>query len=43
VTARRIIDYRQANGPIQSLEQLRDAKVINNSMYDKTRDLVAVR
>jgi competence protein ComEA len=43
VTARRIIDFRQANGPIQSVEQLRDAKVINNSMYDKIRDLVTVR
>jgi len=41
VTARKIIDYRQANGRITSVEQLRDAKVINNSMYDKIKDLVS--
>jgi competence protein ComEA len=42
VTARKIIDYRQANGRISSVEQLRDAKVITNSMYEKIKDLVTV-
>ncbi len=42
VTAKKIIDYRQANGRITSAEQLRDAKVINNSMYEKIKDLVTV-
>ncbi len=42
VTARKIIDYRQANGRITSVEQLRDAKVITNSMYEKIKDLATV-
>jgi competence protein ComEA len=43
VTAQKILDYRAQYGAIVSLEELRDAKVITASMYDKIRDLVEVR
>jgi competence protein ComEA len=43
VTAQKILDYRAHNGAIVSLEELRDAKVITASMYDKIRDLVEER
>jgi len=42
VTAQKILDYRQ-KGRIGSLEELRDAKVVNSSMYEKIRDLVEAR
>jgi competence protein ComEA len=43
VTARRIIEYREANGPFTSIEQMRDVRVINNSVYERIKDLVTVR
>jgi competence protein ComEA len=43
VTAQKILDYRAQYGTIMSLEELRDAKVITASMYDKIRDLVEAR
>jgi competence protein ComEA len=43
VTARRIIDHREVNGPFTSVEQMRDLRVINNSVYERIKDLVTVR
>ncbi|MSQ23480.1 MAG: hypothetical protein EXR58_02855 [Chloroflexi bacterium] len=42
VTATSIIQYRQANGPFTRVEQLRDARVVNASVFDRIKDLVAV-
>lgn len=41
VTAQRIVAYRQQNGPFTSVEQLRDAKLVNQATFDKIRDLVS--
>jgi competence protein ComEA len=43
VIARRIIDYREANGAFTSIEQLRDARLINNSVYERIKDMTTVR
>jgi competence protein ComEA len=41
VTANRIIEYRQANGPITRVEQLREARLVNASTFERIRGLVA--
>jgi competence protein ComEA len=43
VTAQKIPDYRAQYGAIMSLDELREAKVITASMYDKIRNLVEAR
>jgi len=43
VLAQRILDHRQKNGRFQSVEELKDAKLVNASTYEKVRELVEVR
>lgn len=43
VTAQKILDYRQKNGRITSVEELRDARIVNSSTYEKIKELVEVR
>lgn len=40
VTAQRIVAYREQHGPFTSVEQLRDAKLVNATTFEKIRDLV---
>lgn len=42
VTAQRIVAYRQQHGPFTSIEQLREAKLVNQATFDKIRDLIAI-
>lgn len=42
VTATNIIQYRQTNGPFTRVEQLRDARIVNASTYERIKDLVTV-
>lgn len=42
VLAQRIIDYREANGPFQSVEDLLKVKGIGASLLEKIRELVEV-
>ncbi len=43
VTAQKILDYRQKNGRFISIEELRDAKLMYASTYEKIKGLVEVR
>ena len=40
VTARKILDHRQARGPFQSAEELRDARLVTNATWTKLAELV---
>lgn len=40
VTAGRIVEYRQANGPFARVEQLRDARLVNATTFERIRSLV---
>jgi competence protein ComEA len=40
VTAGRIIEYRQANGPFTRVEQLREARLVNAATFERIRSLV---
>lgn len=40
VTANKIIDYRQRNGPFRRPEDLRDLKLVNSATWDKIKELV---
>lgn len=42
VTAGRIVEYRQSNGPFARIEQLRDARLVNAPTYERIRGLVSV-
>jgi competence protein ComEA len=42
VTAQRIIDYRTSNGPFTRVEQLRDTRLVNNSVFERIKALVSV-
>lgn len=42
VLAQRIVDRRQRLGPFESIEQLRDEKILTNAVYERIKDLVAV-
>jgi competence protein ComEA len=42
VTAGRIIEYRQANGPFTRIEQLRDSRLVNAAIFERIRNLVSV-
>jgi competence protein ComEA len=41
VTASRIIEYRQANGPFTRVEQLREARLVNATTFERIRGLVS--
>jgi competence protein ComEA len=38
--AQRILDYRARNGPFQSVQQLRDARLLPNATFERIKDLV---
>jgi competence protein ComEA len=40
VTARKILDHRQASGPFQSAEELRDARLVTNATWTRLAELV---
>ena len=40
VTANRIVEYRQANGPFTRIEQLREARLVNASTFERIRGLI---
>ncbi|UCC90054.1 MAG: helix-hairpin-helix domain-containing protein [Anaerolineales bacterium] len=40
--AQRIIDYRDANGPFQSIEEIILVSGIGNATYDKIKDLITL-
>jgi competence protein ComEA len=42
VTAQRIVAYREQHGPFTSIEQLRQANLVNASTFEKVKELVAV-
>ena len=42
VMAQRIVEYRTANGPFQSVEQLQDVNGIGDATFDEVRDYVVV-
>jgi competence protein ComEA len=42
VTAQRIVAYREQHGPYSRVEQLRDAKLVNASTFEKIKDLVGI-
>ncbi len=42
VTARNIIDYRAANGPFKSIEDIQQVKDIGAATYEKLKDLITV-
>lgn len=42
VTAGRIIQYRQANGPFTRIEQLLEARLVNTRTFDQIKDLITV-
>jgi competence protein ComEA len=42
VTATKIIEFRQSNGPFTRIEQLREARLVNQSVYQRIQSLVAV-
>jgi competence protein ComEA len=42
VTAQKIIDYRQANGPFQTLEAIMDVSGIGPATFERLKDLITV-
>jgi competence protein ComEA len=40
VTARKILDHRQAKGPFQSPQELRDARLVTNATWSRVAELV---
>lgn len=40
VTAQRILAYRQQNGAFNQIEELKDAKLVNSSTFEKIKDLI---
>jgi len=43
VTAQKILDYRLQNGRFVSVQELKDAKLVNSSTYEKVKDLVEAK
>lgn len=43
VTAQKLMDYRVKQGRFTSVDELKDAKLVNSSTYEKVKDLVEVR
>lgn len=42
VTAQRIVAYREQHGPFTSVEQLREAKLVNAATFEKIKDLIGL-
>lgn len=42
VTAQRIVAYREQHGPFTTVEQLREAKLVNAATFEKIKDLVGI-
>lgn len=42
VTASRIVEYRQANGPFSRIEQLRDLRLVNGPTFERIRNQITV-
>ena len=42
VTAQKILEYRQKNGRFVSIEELKDAKLVNSATYGRIKGLVEV-
>jgi competence protein ComEA len=42
VTAQRIVAYREQHGPFTTVQQLRDAKLVNAATFEKIKDLVGI-
>ncbi|MDA8188962.1 MAG: ComEA family DNA-binding protein [Dehalococcoidales bacterium] len=42
-TAKRIISYRQQKGPFQRAEELKEAKLVNSSTFEKIKDLITAQ
>ncbi len=42
VTAQRIVAYRQQHGPFTRIDELREAKLVNQATFDKIKDLISV-
>jgi competence protein ComEA len=42
ITAQRIVEHRDRNGPFQTLDQLRDLRILTAAITDRIRDLVVV-
>jgi competence protein ComEA len=42
VTAQRIVAYRQQHGPFTRIDELRDAKLVNQVTFDKIKDLITL-
>jgi len=42
VIAQAIIDYRQANGPFTSIEQIKDVRGIGDALFEKIKDRITV-
>lgn len=40
VTAQRIVAYREQHGPFTRIDELREAKLVNQATFDKIKDLV---
>jgi len=43
VTAQKILDYRQANGPFSEIEEIQQVSGIGPAKYDQMQDLIVVR
>lgn len=43
VTAQKILDYRQANGPFSDVEEIQEVSGIGPAKYEQMRDLIVVR
>lgn len=43
VTAQRIVAYREQHGAFANITELRDAKLVNSSTYEKIKDLITVQ
>lgn len=42
VTAQRIVAYRQQHGPFTTVEQLKEAKLVNQATFERIKELVTI-
>jgi competence protein ComEA len=43
VTSQRILDYRDKNGRFVAIEELKEAKLVNNPTYERIKEMVEAR